>query len=82
MLPDGSAYVSAIDPVRSWSEQRNLAADIRDEMRSLVAATRGMSEAPLVVRPRMILERIEDAKRAKQAKQKMKTTKWEEVSDG
>lgn len=58
-LPDGSLYVASHDLARSWSEQRHLAADIRDTILECVCAMRGIEDAPYVVRPKHMVAQAE-----------------------
>ena len=68
-LPDGSLYVASHDPARSWSEQRHLAADIRDTI------------LEYVVRPKHMVAQEKAAKQAARARAAMEQTEWEEASE-
>lgn len=80
-LPDGSLYVASHDLARSWSEQRHLAADIRDTILECVFAMRGIEDAPYVVRPKHMVAQAKAAKQAARARAAMEQTEWEEASE-
>lgn len=87
-LPDGSLYVAATCPPRAWSEQRQLAADIREAAagmwpRGLIDEGGAPSRLP---RPwDAELERLAaageaaEARRAESVRRTIETTDWVEV---
>lgn len=78
-LPDGSRYVSAHDPARSWSEERDLFADVQDVILALFAARQEGADAPHVMRPRDVLAQAEAVERTRSARERISEMEWEEV---
>lgn len=83
-LPMGSMYLAALSPYWAWSEERNAIADVCDlQFRAeRLTCTRSTEGAHRITRPRDVYERRQALDKAKAAKQKMETTKWELVDDG
>lgn len=87
-LPDGSAYVSAVAPARSWSEARACAALVVDELDDIWQAHCGVEPIDRAYHPhpwdaeaalaREARERAE-ARRAEDARRKIENTEWEAV---
>ena len=82
-LPDGALYVAAMDPSRSWSERRTLAADVVDALYWLTWALAikhdEVPEPPRVTRPADVLRQRERAERRKRATRALRTANREEV---
>ena len=78
-LPPGSLYVARTRPELSWSEARETAADIRDDMAALAYALRGAADPPKVVRPRDVVELRRAAERSREARRRIEETAWEEA---
>lgn len=76
-LPAGSLYVSSVNPARSWSELREVAADVQDTLAALL--WRGDGAPPRVSRPSDAVERMRAAESAKRARAAVEETEWEEV---
>lgn len=81
-LPCGSLYVSKKRPEHSWSEAREISADIRDWIAQLAFALRGLSGAPHVMRPCDILADRRSRERARKAKAKLEGAQWQDVEGG
>ncbi len=84
MLPDGSAYKSALDPHRAWTNEEHLLADICDQVSRMIQiyATRTTENAHLHGRPGDREAQVQDIKRARDVRRKIKQTKWREVDHG
>lgn len=82
-LPMGSSYLAALNPYWAWGEERNAIADVCDLLlrAERLAATRSTEGAQRVTRPRDVYERRQALEKARAAKRKMETTKWELVDD-
>lgn len=83
-LPRGSMYLAALNPYWAWSEERNAIADVCDlqfraERLTCVGSTEGSQR---ITRPSDVYERRQALEKARTAKQKMETTKWELADDG
>lgn len=83
-LPDGSLTVAALHPERSWTQERQSAADIVDSVYAAATALCGgkASEAPRVPRPRDVAAAGAAAERAASVRARIENTKWAEVTDG
>lgn len=87
-LPDGSMYVRATCPERRWSEERELATDIRQAVMDAAEALGGVppEERTRIARPwDEALRKLREAEEARKAEEAMRageyirTTKWEAV---
>lgn len=87
-LPDGSAYVSAVAPSRSWTERRQLATDVMDLIMDVWQARCGVDSHARTRLPRpwdaqLAKERARKAKaeyeQAEAARETIENTKWEAV---
>lgn len=80
-LPDGSRYVSAVDPARSWPRWRHAIADLQDEEWAIVAALRGVpaDKAPRVMRPADAARQMVALDKARKARKRIEETEWEEA---
>lgn len=78
-LPPGSLYVAKKRPDLAWSEARELAADIRDDIIAAAYALRGVDGAPRVVRPSDIVARRAASSRAREVRKKIEASAWEQV---
>lgn len=87
-LPDGSMFVSASAPSRSWSERRQLANDIMDTMSDIWQARCGVEPHERQRRPRPWDEELAKARdaaaraeyeRAEAARNYIGNTKWESI---
>lgn len=83
-LPDGSLTVAALHPERSWTQERQSAADIVDSVYAAATALCGgkASEAPRVPRPRDVAAAGAAAERAASVRVRIENTEWAEVTDG
>lgn len=83
-LPDGSLTVAALHPERSWTQERQSAADIVDSVYAAATALCGgkASEAPRVPRPRDVAAAGAAAERAASVRSRIENTEWAEVTDG
>lgn len=83
-LPDGSLTVAALQPERSWTQERQSAADIVDSVYAAATALCGgrASEAPRVPRPRDVAAAGAAAERAASVRDRIENTEWVEVTDG
>lgn len=83
-LPDGSLTVAALHPERSWTQERQSAADIVDSVYAAATALCGgkASEAPRVPRPRDVAAAGAAAERAASVRARIENTEWTEVTDG
>ena len=83
-LPDGSLTVAALHPERSWTQERQSAADIVDSVYAAATALCGgkASEAPRVPRPRDVAAAGAAAERAASVRARIENTVWAEVTDG
>ena len=81
-LPNGSLYVARKHPELSWSEARELSADIRDDMAAVAYALRGLDGAPRVLRPADVVADARAKRRAREAKTRMEGSGWEPVEGG
>ena len=83
-LPDGSLTVAALHPERSWTQERQSAADIVDSVYAAATALCGgkASEAPRVPRPRDVAAAGAAAERAAAVRARIENTEWAEVTDG
>lgn len=83
-LPDGSLTVAALHPERSWTQERQSAADIVDSIYAAATALCGgkASEAPRVPRPRDVAAAGAAAERAASVRARIENTEWVEVTDG
>jgi hypothetical protein len=83
-LPDGSLTVAALYPERSWTQERQSAADIVDSVYAAATALCGgkASEAPRVPRPRDVAAAGVAAERAASVRARIENTEWVEVTDG
>lgn len=83
-LPDGSLTVAALHPERSWTQERQSAADIVDSVYAAATALCGgkASEAPRVPRPRDVAAAGAAAERAESVRARIENTEWAEVTDG
>lgn len=91
-LPDGALTVASLDPERSWSPERHMAANIEDSiMRAALIACGvpvpdAMRDAPRVVRPadEAAAQRASRsrAERVSSVRGRIEGTNWEEVTDG
>lgn len=80
MLPDGSAYVSAIDYTRAWTDAQNLQADLIDELWTMQCALHGIDpkKAPRVTRPKDIAVRIKASAKKRSVTDIINNGTWEE----
>ena len=78
-LPSGSLYVRETQPARAWPEWREALADMRDDMRALVYALRGIEDFPHVVRPADIVLRAAAADRSASVRERIEQAEWEEA---
>ncbi len=87
-LPDGSLYVAATQPERAWSEERELAVAIRQQVLDAAESLHGVpaEERTRIPTPRdAALRRLEEARQkaraenAKRAGEYIRNTKWEAV---
>lgn len=83
-LPDGALTVAALHPERSWTQERQSAADIVDSVYAAATALCGgkASEAPRVPRPRDVAAAGAAAERAASVRDRIENTEWAEVTDG
>lgn len=83
-LPDGSLTVAALHPERSWTQERQSAADIVDSVYAAATALCGgkASDAPRVPRPRDVAAAGAAAERAASLRARIENTEWAEVTDG
>lgn len=83
-LPDGSLTVAALHPERSWTQERQSAADIVDSIYAAATALCGgkASEAPRVPRPRDVAAAGAAAERAASVRARIENTEWVKVTDG
>lgn len=83
-LPDGSLTVAALHPERSWTQERQSAADIVDSVYAAATALLGgrSSDAPRVPRPRDVAAAGAAAERAASVRARIENTEWVEVTDG
>lgn len=83
-LPDGSLTVAALHPERSWTQERQSAADIVDSVYAAATALCGgkASDAPRVPRPRDVAAAGAAAERAASVRAHIENTEWVEVTDG
>lgn len=83
-LPDGSLTVAALHPERSWTQERQSAADIVDSVYAAATALCGgrASEAPRVPRPRDVAAADAAAERAASVRARIENTEWAEATDG
>lgn len=83
-LPDGSLTVAALHPERSWTQERQSAADIVDSVYAAATALCGgkASEAPRMPRPRDVAAAGAAAERAASVRARIENTEWVEVTDG
>ncbi|MCI6547588.1 MAG: hypothetical protein MR415_02950 [Coriobacteriaceae bacterium] len=83
-LPSGSAYLAALNPQWAWSAEHGAIADVCDLLlrHERLSATGTTEGAQRVTRPGDVYERRNALEKAKKAKKKMETTKWELVDDG
>lgn len=88
-LPDGSRTASAFSPSRSWSPEKQRAADVTDAMWAVatwqaggVTQRQAMERAPHAVRPwereQGMREAAEARRRAAAVRERIENTKWEE----
>ncbi len=87
-LPDGSLFVRAVHPARSWSEARVLATEIRQEIRNDFEAILGVPGEERTHFPRpwdeLLREARErqaeaEARQAEEARKYIQNQKWEAV---
>lgn len=84
-LPDGSLYVSAVAPSRSWTEPRQLACDVMDMMGDIWQAWCGVDKnrRERLPRPWDARARADYMQRqmdeAEKAREVIENTKWEAV---
>lgn len=83
-LPSGSAYLAALNPQWVWSVEHGAIADVCDLLlrQERLTATGTTEGAQHVTRPVDAYERSKALDKAREAKKKMETTKWELVDDG
>jgi hypothetical protein len=83
MLPDGSRWVAATHPERSWTPERQLVADVLDAIApiswALALDREKVPEPIMVTRPRDLIERMRARERAQEAKRKLESETWEEM---
>lgn len=83
MLPDGSRYVSATDPTRTWDRARHDTADVVDAIWFLTWAMaydhEKMPEPMRVVRPMDVAIRKRQRERSRRAREILESTRWVEV---
>lgn len=80
-LPRGSLYVAKKHPEASWSEARELIADVQDTIISLAYALRGVKDAPKIVRPADVIARKQAMKKAQSAKKRIEMLEWEQIEE-
>lgn len=84
-LPDGSAYLAAINPKRSWSVEENQLAAIHDAiwaflwMRSDAGTTKG---APRMQRPWDSWEQEQAVERSRETRRRLEDVTWKDVENG
>ena len=82
-LPDGSLYVAATNPARSWSERRTLAADVVDAVMWLTWALamdhEKVTEPPKIIRPVDTLRIAAKEQRRKRAVRILRTARRKEA---
>lgn len=82
LLPQGSRWAAATDPVRAWSDERHRSADVVDAL-SLIAwrlgTWRDMEEPPRVTRPADLAARAEARERARRVRDAIEGGEWEEM---
>ncbi len=82
-LPDGSLYVCATEPLRSWTPERHRFADVVDAINHLTWAAYYNHDKvpypPTTVRPADVAAREAQRKRRKRAIDKLNNTRWTEV---
>lgn len=83
-LPSGSAYLAALNPQWAWGAEHGAIADVCDLLlrQERLTATGTTEGAQHVTRPADVYERRRALDKAREAKDKMETTKWELVDDG
>ena len=70
-------------PELSWSEAREISADIRDWMAKLAYAMRGVpGDPPHIIRPADALADMRARDRARQAAARLEGTRWEDTEGG
>lgn len=83
-LPDGSEYVASRDPARSWTEGRRSSADVVDAVREVAWALGAYDRTacpmpPRVTRPEQVVARVEESRRARAARERIRGGDWEEA---
>lgn len=82
-LPDGSLYVSAVDPSRRWGEARTLAADVLDAIAHLTWAMaydhEKVPHPPTLTRPADVQARERAKESQARARRVLETSDWVEV---
>lgn len=83
-LPSGSSYLAALNPQWAWSAEHGAIADVCDLLlrQERLTATGNTEGSQHVTRPIDVYERSKALDKAREAKKKMETTKWELVDDG
>ena len=83
-LPNGSSYVASVDPLRSWSDERNRNADVLDAIMTVAWALGAYDrtahpEPPKVTRPRDLAIRRQRAQESRAARSRIENGEWEEM---
>lgn len=80
-LPDGCMYVSATNPARSWTKERQMLADLQDDLYAMFALSNGAprDRIPHVIRPAERLNNARAHNKAKQTRKRIEEMNWEEV---
>lgn len=80
-LPAGSLWRSSLVEFGEWDEAREGRADVVDMLWKLMqlVATGSTEGAPQVTRPGDLRARRADAERAREVRERMRNTRWEEA---
>lgn len=78
-LPNGSLLVSRLHPERCWPDWREALADVQDTVIAACLASRGVTDAPTVTRPRTLEATRRAAEASRKARKTIEETDWEEA---
>ncbi len=78
-LPQGSLYISKKYPQHSWSEAKEISADIRDWIAQLAFAMRGLTNPPHIIRPADAIADAKSKEKARKARTILEGGKWKDI---
>lgn len=82
-LPPGSLYRAALDLADAWSDEQHFRADVVDQLNLVAWRLLGCpGKAPrAITRPADVAARREAARKAREVRERIGSTRWEAVED-